>query len=46
VALLVASPAMEAIGVTPVLAATAAVGTIGAAGFAVAAMRIRRATDP
>lgn len=45
VALLVASPAMQAFGVTPVLAATAAVATIGAAGFAVAAARIRRSID-
>jgi hypothetical protein len=45
VALLVASPAMQAVGVAPVLAATAAVATTGAAGFAVVATRIRRSID-
>jgi hypothetical protein len=45
VALLVGSPALEAFGVAPVLAATAAVATTGAAGFAVVAVRIRRSVD-
>jgi MFS family permease len=44
-ALLVAGPAMQAFGVTPVLAATAAAATAGAAGFAVTAARMRRSID-
>jgi hypothetical protein len=44
-ALLVASPALQAFGVAPVLAATAAVATTGAAGFAVVAARVRRSID-
>jgi MFS family permease len=44
-ALLVAGPAMQAFGVTPVLAATAAAATAGAAGFAVTAARMRHSID-